>query len=307
MSAVAQAPQLPLLPVGLRVDVDTFRGTRDGVPALVELFAQHSVRASFFMSVGPDNMGRNLWRLLRPAFLAKMLRSKAASLYGWDVLLRGTAWPGPVIGDCLRDCVRLPHDAGHEVGLHAWDHYSWQMHVDRYSQAMQARHIQLGFDKLGNILGCAPQCSATAGWRSNEATLLAKQAFPFAYNSDCRGTAAFRPVVAGQVLIPQIPVTLPTYDELIGRDGVTDANYNARILDRMVPGRLNVYTIHAEVEGIALRERFAELLDLARERNICFQPLGDLDLGALPQYTLTRGELPGREGWLAVQGDAAAV
>jgi len=302
LNADAQAP----LPVGLRVDVDTFRGTRDGVPALVELFARHAVRASFFMSVGPDNMGRNLWRLLRPAFLAKMLRSKAASLYGWDVLLRGTAWPGPIIGERLRDCVRLPHDAGHEVGLHAWDHYSWQMHIDRYSQATQARHIQLGFDKLGDILGCPPQCSATAGWRSNDATLLAKQAFPFAYNSDCRGSAAFRPVVAGQALTPQIPVTLPTYDEIIGRDGVTDANYNARILDRMRPGQLNVYTIHAEVEGIALYQRFAELLDLARERNIRFQPLGSLDLGALPPCPLARRELPGREGWLAVQGGVAA-
>ena len=300
------APQLPSpLPVGLRVDVDTLRGTRDGVPALVELFARHSVRASFFMSVGPDNMGRHLWRLLRPAFFAKMLRSRAASLYGWDVLLRGTAWPGPVIGDRLKDCVRLPHDAGHEVGLHAWDHYSWQMHVDRYGQAAQARHIQLGFDKLGDIIGTAPRCSATAGWRSNEATLLAKEAFSFAYNSDCRGASAFRPVVGGEKLTPQIPVTLPTYDEMIGQDGVTDANYNARILDCMTPGRLNVYTIHAEVEGIALRERFDELLHLARERHIRFLPLGDLDLGELPPCALARGELPGREGWLALQGGAA--
>ncbi|MCL2345656.1 MAG: 4-deoxy-4-formamido-L-arabinose-phosphoundecaprenol deformylase, partial [Desulfobulbus sp.] len=101
------------------------------------------------------------------------------------------------------------------------------------------------------------------------------------------------------------PVTLPTYDEMIGQDGVTDANYNARILDCMTPGRLNVYTIHAEVEGIALRERFDELLHLARERHIRFLPLGDLDLGELPPCALARGELPGREGWLALQGGAA--
>jgi undecaprenyl phosphate-alpha-L-ara4FN deformylase len=294
--------------VGLRVDVDTYRGTRLGVPALVDLFARHAVRATFFMTVGPDNMGRHLWRLLKPQFLVKMLRSNAANLYGWDILLRGTFWPGAVIGDQLADIMRLPQQAGHEMGLHAWDHHSWQVNIDRYSQPAMLQQLRDGFNKLSDILGVAPTCSAAAGWRCNEAALLLKEQFQFQYNSDCRGSRLFKPMVDGRLLTPQIPVTLPTYDEVIGNDGIDNENFNSYILDRCRADRLNVYTIHAEVEGIALHWQFEQLLLEAKRRGIVFQPLGALlqqiDTAALPSDRVIKHSMPGREGWLAWQNSA---
>jgi undecaprenyl phosphate-alpha-L-ara4FN deformylase len=290
--------------IGLRIDVDTFRGTKYGVPHLCKVLADHSIEASFFFSVGPDNMGRHLWRLLRPAFLWKMLRTNAASLYGWDILLRGTLWPGPVIGDKLANVIRDTAEAGHEVGLHAWDHHAWQAHIETMDAESVRRSFSRGFERLTSILGHAPTCSAVPGWKCNDLVLQEKAKFPLFYNSDCRGDCIFRPLVQGRELLqPQVPVTLPTYDEMIGQDGVNDENYNDRLLTLCRPDRLNVLTIHAEVEGIARRELFAHFVKTAISSGVRFLSLGRLLQESPPSAhgTITRGEIPGREGWVACQ------
>jgi len=290
--------------IGLRIDADTFRGTKYGLPNVCRILASHSIKASFFFSVGPDNMGRHLWSLIRPRFFLKMLRTKASTLYGWDILLRGTFWPGPVIGENLGGIIRSTSDAGHEVGLHAWDHHAWQAHIDIMNGGAIYRSLSRSVKLLMHILGRMPTCSAVPGWKCNDLVLLEKEKFPFKYNSDCRGNSIFRPVVdAKQLSRPQIPVTLPTYDEVIGRNGITNSNYNDYMLSLIKPEKLNVLTIHAEVEGIALISMFDRFVKIAQSKGASFVPLGTL----LPGYSsigpaaMIAKEIPGRDGWLSCQ------
>lgn len=53
--------------VALRIDVDTFRGTRDGLPRLLSALQRRGVRATWFVTLGPDNMGRHVRRMLKPS------------------------------------------------------------------------------------------------------------------------------------------------------------------------------------------------------------------------------------------------
>jgi undecaprenyl phosphate-alpha-L-ara4FN deformylase len=295
--------------LGLRVDADTLRGTREGVPALCRLLAESGLRASFFFSLGPDNMGRHLWRLTRPPFLAKMLRSRAPSLYGWDILLRGTLWPGPMIGEKAAGPIRRAAREGHEIGLHAWDHHAWQSGLERMSREEIRGDLRRGAERLAEITGRPPTCSAAAGWRCDERTLLEKARLDLDYNSDCRGRSVFLPVVEGETLPqPQVSTTLPTYDELIGREGLDDEGYNGHVLSLLRPEGLNVLTVHAEVEGRSRLGLFGRFLEETRARGVEIVPLGEL-LGESPPpefAPVVQGEVPGREGRVAVQGDALA-
>ena len=288
--------------LGLRIDVDTYRGTRLGVPALCDSLAKQGVKGSFFFSVGPDNMGRHIWRLLKPAFLLKMLRSNAASLYGWDILLCGTFFPGPSIGKKCADEIGRAGEEGHEIGLHAWDHHAWQAKIDRMDDEAIFQHLEKGVNLLTQICGTVPTCSATPGWKTTDAVLRQKERFPFQYNSDCRGSSIFLPTLGSENLSqPQIPVTLPTYDEIIGQNGITNENYNDHLLSLIQPDRLNVLTIHAEVEGIVCHDLFDAFLQKAAEQGIEVVPTGYLLEESPPADRIVPHELPGREGWIAFQ------
>jgi undecaprenyl phosphate-alpha-L-ara4FN deformylase len=290
---------------GLRIDVDTLRGTRQGVPVLLDILKKHGITATFFFSVGPDNMGRHLRRLLRPAFCIKMMRSKAASLYGWDILLRGTLWPGPNIGRSCDAIIRSAAQAGHEIGLHAWDHHLWQMQVSTMSSAAIRSELKKGKEELETIIGQPVTCSAVPGWRCTDTVLAEKEALGFHYNSDCRGSSPFYPKVKGNRLSqPQVPVTMPTYDELIGRNGISETTYNEYLVSLFRPNQLNVLTIHAEVEGISCQPLFEDFLKQAQARNVSFTPLKDVLTGFSPleeSSTIVRGEIAGREGWISCQ------
>jgi len=209
-----------------------------------------------------------------------------------------------LIGAKLGDVIRAAADAGHEIGLHAWDHHAWQTRLDRMTGEDITKELARGVETLGGILGHPPICSAAPGWKCNESVLLAKEQFAFIYNSDCRGASIFRPTVNGRVLDqPQIPADCPTYDEVVGRDGISVETFNVYLLSQLKSEGLNILTIHAEVEGIALTSTFDEFVSLARSRGAEIGPLGSLlsRVSSIPTGTMLPQKIPGREGWVSCQ------
>jgi len=296
--------------LALKVDVDTWRGTRDGIPRLLDALERNDARASFLFSLGPDHTGRAIRRALRPGFLGKVARTSVVEHYGVRTLLYGTLLPGPDIGRREATLMRRVRDRGFEVGVHCWDHVLWQDHVGARDAAWTRTQMRLAVDRFGEIFGAAPRVHGAAGWQMNEAAWPLERELGFAYASDTRGTHAFRPVdTEGRAIgVPQLPTTLPTLDELIGLHGVTAANADAHLLAltaKPAPD-VHVYTLHAELEGGRLCDVFERLLRGWREQG--WQLLGldgvyaSLDAQALPAHRVASGSVPGRSGTLAVQG-----
>ncbi len=66
------------------------------------------------------------------------------------------------------------------------------------------------------VFGESPKVHGAAGWQINEHVPTLEAELGFEYASDTRGAGPTRPMFSGKpVSCPQLPTTLPTFDEVI--------------------------------------------------------------------------------------------
>jgi len=305
--------------IGLKVDVDTLRGTREGVPRLAALFKRLGVGATFYFSVGPDNTGRAMRRVFRKGFAQKVARTSVLKHYGLKTLMYGVLLPGPHIGRAAGDDMRRVRDQGFEVGLHTFDHVRWQDYVVHATPEWTRIEFERGMNAFKDVFGQYPKSHAAAGWQINATGLELEREYGLDYASDTRGSEPFSPTLAaGPSPCPQLPTTLPTFDELLGREGVDESNIADALFSKSQGSsgaahrlKQHVFTLHAELEGMRLMSGFEVLLRKWLSAGASIGAMAGIHqrslLHSLPQQAVLMGSVPGRSGSLAMQPSSSAA
>lgn len=292
--------------LALKIDVDTFRGTREGVLPLAALLKKMQADATFLFSLGKDHTGWALKRAFKPGFMKKVSRTSVVEHYGIKTLLYGTLLPGPDIGLRCRDIMRSVAKEGFEVGIHTFDHVKWQNNVADRDAAWTAREMGAAFARFNEIFDEPALVHGAAGWQMNRHAFRLTQKLGFRYASDTRGCSPFIPVQQAEIIdCPQLPTTLPTLDELLGME--EDAVGHLLKISENPPPTGHVYTLHAELEGMKLIGMFEKLLQGWKSMGFDLVSMHDyfeaLQPETLPRHEIVYGEIPGRAGKLAMQGD----
>lgn len=260
--------------LALKVDVQTLRGIREGVPRLIDVLQRHRARATFYLTPGPD---------------------------------RRTLPPRTDLGRRAGGLMQQIRDQGFETGLRAYDSLRWQHRIVGADAAWVETEMQRGIAAYADVFGEPPRTHGAAGWRMNVQALRLTQRLGFDYASDGRGHAPYLPVWNAELIrCPQFPTTLPTIDELVGRDGVTVGNVAAHLLRQSSEGAADqVFTLSAEREGGKLLAVFEQLVvgwsaqgyGIVRLRDLyeAIEPL------ALPRCETGWGNVPGCRHKLLVQ------
>ncbi len=292
--------------LALKVDVDTDRGTREGVPNLAADCREFSAPACFLFSLGPDQTGRAITRVLRPGFFQKVSRTSVVQIYGVRTLLNGTLLPAPHIGRRNAAVMRAVRDAGFEIGIHSYNHYRWQDYVQTMSLTAVREEFVAARAEFLRIFGSEATTAGAPGWQSNARSREVYDEANLLYASDTRGGAPCFPRIDGKVFKTlEIPSTLPTFDELMGRPEYPDEKIAAHYLSLLRDDQVNVFTLHAEIEGMGRRTLFRELLAACRARGVEFIRLDAyarellVQRAAIPIRDQAMAEIDGRSGLVA--------
>ena len=291
-------------PIGLRIDVDTSRGMEHGVPVLLELLRRYDAGASFFVAVGPETWGRAFLRIFKErGFLRRMLFLNPVKAYGFLTLLRGTLVPGKCVVSGKSTLSGVVEE-GHELGLHGYDHRWWQDHVMQNPLPRLGDEVERAIIRMRD-LGFSHMPWASPGWRVTPETLLMMERFHFPYAGDVRGDGLFYPRVEGKALRTlQVPVSLPTLDEILARRSARVAEVPGMLAERCRLLSTPVLALHAEIEGMAWRHVFVDVLENFHSRGYSFVPLKTLVKEAeaeadIPVASIRQGKVSGRSGSVA--------
>jgi len=318
----------------IKIDVDTLEGYLKGIPKLLDVLSAAKVPATFCVPMGPDNSGRAVRRLFtRRGFLSKMLRTRAVSMYGWRTMLRGTIFPGPMIAAARPQLLEQIVAAGHELIPHGWDHVSWHDDLSRWDLARTREELRRACKRMEDYTRRPCDAFAAPGWQATPNSLRAELELGLRYASDTRGWRPFLPIVDGQIIeVMQIPTTLPTLDELIGRPDLrrTDlVDYMLEVIARpplplsarpaattaettpsvgavQCPAWAHVLTVHAEVEGRGWSDWLGRLLRKALTSGAEFLTLSQVHGRVVSQGSrvvshVLNCRLPGRAGRVSCQ------
>lgn len=282
--------------MGLKIDVDTYVGMKQGVPRLLAILARFGIPATFYLSMGPDASGRAILQLIKnPRFVKKMLRSNAARLYGMKTALYGTLLPSPMIALSFPKRVEQIISAGHEVEFHAWDHRRWQDELYKRSSEWVEDWFEKGIEAYRKLVRKDPSSFGAPSWLIDDRVLEISGKHRFRYLSCTRAKEPFIHEISG---LMEIPSDLPCFEEIGVTQGVP------RILDILKDGGMHILPVHAEVEGGIWDKYFIELCERALSMDFQILPLSEirilLESEALPVRKYRMELLPGRPSPCAV-------
>lgn len=259
--------------IAFRICVDTLRGAKQGLPVLLKMLAEHQVKASFALSLGPERQSGGLAISLAHKFSPARHQ----------------------IANNAKNSLLAIQQAGHEIGMAAFDPSAWIAEAGLQNDSWTEQQFEKALAAFNSLFSQPPVFHAASNWQGNPALLSLEERYAMKYASDVRGKTIFFPKLQDVTSsCPQVPTTLPSIDEVLNRPGVTQDNVHEYIFaesQRIYPHG-EVFSINAESEHLTI---FEKLIVMWKGSQWDFMTMGELlasnNLATIGQHQIGWGRV----------------
>jgi peptidoglycan/xylan/chitin deacetylase (PgdA/CDA1 family) len=204
----------------LRVDLESYKGIKEGIPKLLDLLKKYNIKASFYVSMGGES---NISDILK--YRNKMKSSSERSVKIWSLKdkLRMVFMPRDFVKENLEVLKRII-DEGHELGLHGWKHREWTRGLDKINIE---ETILKSMKKYVLLFNKQPISWASPGFNVNDSVLKTLEENNIKFISDFFGEQA---KVYGKIM--NVPITIQGENKMPIIEYLTSKEkQNSEILD----------------------------------------------------------------------------
>ncbi len=180
----------------LRIDLESDKGIREGVPRILDLLKKHKVKASFYISMGGES---NLFEILKYRNKLKSSGERKIRIWKFKDKLRMILFPKDFVKD-NKEILKRIIDEGHELGVHAWKHREWTRGLEKINIK---NTIEKSIKKYKKIFNKNPISFASPGFNVNNEILEFLEKNNIKFISDLPGE---NPKIYGK--IKNIPMTI---------------------------------------------------------------------------------------------------
>jgi peptidoglycan/xylan/chitin deacetylase (PgdA/CDA1 family) len=245
----------------LRVDLESDKGIREGIPKLLDLLKKYNLKASFYLVMGGES---NIFEILK--YNKKMESSAERSIKVWSLTdkLR-MAWLPKDFIKANKKILQRILDEEHELGIHGWKHREWTRGLDKIDIKEK---INKAINRYNNLFGQKSISWASPGFNINDKVLSILEEEGIKYISDFSGE---KPEFFGG--IKNIPITIcgdnrtPIIENLISQ-GKNDEEILESIKNETKKHEIISFYIHDLFEARFKLELLGEIFKFIKESKI---------------------------------------
>lgn len=149
----------------IRIDLESQKGIKEGLPKLLKLFREENVKASFYLVMGGES---NIFEVLKNSGELKTAGERRIKLWSLKEKLRMVLFPIDFTKK-NKNLIKKILTEDHELGLHGWKHREWTRNLKKINLTKRLHQM---ISRYKRFFGVYPKSWTSPGFNINEKVLF---------------------------------------------------------------------------------------------------------------------------------------